>query len=364
MLMLRNIQIDFLRFLAITLVIMLHSGGFTNSNIINQIYNTIARGGWIGVDLFFVLSGFLITSLVLNEYKASGKFDVKKFLIRRGIKIYPLFYFFLVFQFCYSAYLGKPQSSINLLYEATFIANYTALNNLFLWSICVEEHFYLIICMFAYFFQTHKAFHPKIILKIYVFTLLLGFCIRMFNYIEFQNYDFYRDYIPTHLRIHGLFAGAALAYFNIYKPNAIAAVIDNRILNSALLLLSVAFLLINFIWNLDEDIIVSTLCFTTNPICFAFILINLITMKNSWILSLLKPMAYIGKYSYSIYLFHIFFLSVKYPFIHNYGLMFVIIRFAGIFIGGIVISKLIEYPILKLRDRYIPSNAKLSLASS
>lgn len=139
MLMLRNIQIDFLRFLAITLVIMLHSGGFTNSNIINQIYNTIARGGWIGVDLFFVLSGFLITSLVLNEYKASGKFDVKKFLIRRGIKIYPLFYFFLVFQFCYSAYLGKPQSSINLLYEATFIANYTALNNLFLWSICVDR---------------------------------------------------------------------------------------------------------------------------------------------------------------------------------------------------------------------------------
>ena len=54
------------------------------------------RGGWIGVDIFFVLSGFLVSGLLFNEQQRTGLVRVKNFLIRRGFKIYPSFYFLIL----------------------------------------------------------------------------------------------------------------------------------------------------------------------------------------------------------------------------------------------------------------------------
>lgn len=84
----RNLGLDILRFIACSLVIFNHVQGPENLNIFIQ---TLKKGGWIGVDLFFVLSGFLIASLLFKEHKASGSIDLKRFLIRRGFKIYPAF---------------------------------------------------------------------------------------------------------------------------------------------------------------------------------------------------------------------------------------------------------------------------------
>src|SRR5690606_15591388 len=56
----------------------------------------IQRIGWAGVDLFFVLSGFLVSTLIYKEFLSTGRFSIKLFLIRRGLKIYPLFYFFIL----------------------------------------------------------------------------------------------------------------------------------------------------------------------------------------------------------------------------------------------------------------------------
>src|SRR6266704_750332 len=76
-------EIDFLRGLAIILVIFSHS----------SVPPFILKAGWIGVDLFFVLSGFLVSGLLFKEHLKHGNIKVGLFLIRRGFKIYPLFYF-------------------------------------------------------------------------------------------------------------------------------------------------------------------------------------------------------------------------------------------------------------------------------
>ena len=82
----RNGRLDILRCVAVVLVMIHHAG----------ISPFFTRVGWIGVDLFFVLSGFLISGLLFSEYQRRGSIDFKRFFIRRGLKIYPAFYVFLL----------------------------------------------------------------------------------------------------------------------------------------------------------------------------------------------------------------------------------------------------------------------------
>ena len=79
--------LDLLRGIAILLVLFRHCD--IENNILHHF-------GWLGVDLFFVLSGFLVSGLLFNEYKKIGKVKIGRFLIRRGFKIYPPFYFFVL----------------------------------------------------------------------------------------------------------------------------------------------------------------------------------------------------------------------------------------------------------------------------
>jgi len=77
----RNQSLDMLRGVAVLLVLGRHMDGA----------GIWSSAGWCGVDLFFVLSGFLISGLLFTEFKKTGTIDVKRFWIRRGFKIYPAF---------------------------------------------------------------------------------------------------------------------------------------------------------------------------------------------------------------------------------------------------------------------------------
>ena len=91
----RNRTIDFLRGIAILSVLVHHIfliRTLSNQNFFLQKILLFSKGGWIGVDLFFVISGFLISGLIFKEYKEHKTFSAGRFLIRRGFKIYPLYY--------------------------------------------------------------------------------------------------------------------------------------------------------------------------------------------------------------------------------------------------------------------------------
>jgi peptidoglycan/LPS O-acetylase OafA/YrhL len=83
----RNKRLDILRCVAILLVIFYHGG----------VVKYLSPSGWMGVDLFFVLSGFLISGLLFSEYRKNGSIQFKRFFVRRGFKIYPAFYSFVAF---------------------------------------------------------------------------------------------------------------------------------------------------------------------------------------------------------------------------------------------------------------------------
>src|SRR2546421_454717 len=95
---LRSRAIDALRAVAILLVIGCHFAvAPASAGTFAPVAEAWYRVGWAGVDLFFVLSGFLVSGLLLGEFRRRGRVDVPRFLIRRGLKIWPLYFAYLGF---------------------------------------------------------------------------------------------------------------------------------------------------------------------------------------------------------------------------------------------------------------------------
>jgi peptidoglycan/LPS O-acetylase OafA/YrhL len=98
----------------------------------------------VGVDLFFVLSGFLISGLLFREYIERGKIDLKRFWIRRSLKIYPPFYALLLATAIYSLVKFHHVTSA-ILGDVFFVQNYLPHVWDHGWTLAVEEHFYLVL---------------------------------------------------------------------------------------------------------------------------------------------------------------------------------------------------------------------------
>ncbi len=136
--------LDGWRAIAIALVLAHHIG--QSLCISETAYDTdITRYGGFGVDIFFGLSGLLITRLLLDQYRSSGSFQLREFYIRRAFRILPPCFAFLA---VYTA-LGWWKSNLELVSSLFFFRNYvpstlTGFGTGHLWSLSVEEHFYLI----------------------------------------------------------------------------------------------------------------------------------------------------------------------------------------------------------------------------
>src|SRR2546423_1538207 len=142
----RSASLDVLRAAAIFLVLGNHVGSLTSHRFpwLRNFVEAWIRGGWVGVDLFFVLSGFLVSGLLFREYQRSGTLDVPRFLWRRGMRIYPAFWTLLLATWLGFRWFGLPHTSGNaLLAELLFVQNYASGMWNHTWSLAVEEHFYV-----------------------------------------------------------------------------------------------------------------------------------------------------------------------------------------------------------------------------
>jgi len=155
-------NLDGLRFLCFLSVFFFHSFHSDFEYIKdNELYNLVKvhifGDGNIGVNFFFVLSGFLITYFLIEEKKKNYQIDLKKFWMRRVLRIWPLFYFcvffgFFVFPIIKSAFGQTPDESASIWYYLTFLNNFDFINKDLpdasilgvLWSVAIEEQFYLL----------------------------------------------------------------------------------------------------------------------------------------------------------------------------------------------------------------------------
>ncbi len=154
-------NLDGLRFFSFLIVFFAHSFNADNVAIKETTWYKFIKvrmftDGDIGVSFFFVLSGFLISYLLLKEKEITGKIDVKSFYIRRILRIWPLYYLMVIFGFLVFPYLKLyfglvPDETADPLLCSTFLNNFDRMHHIpdasvlaVLWSVAIEEQFYLI----------------------------------------------------------------------------------------------------------------------------------------------------------------------------------------------------------------------------
>ena len=360
-------QLDVLRAVAVLLVMCAH------------VYSTawLKRCGWVGVDLFFVLSGFLVSGLLYNEHRKRGSLSPGRFLLRRGLKIYPAFYFFVLVSVALMAYERMAVPADRLLAEALFVQNYYGGLWGHTWSLCVEEHFYLLLTGALYLLWRRAgegsspfAAVPKVTLLVAVGALAA----RVATHLLVVPFDFQTHFKPTHLRIDSLLFGVCLAYFHHFHRGRFAGAV--RRWSRRILCASLAALAPSVVYEADS-VFMTTVGFTLLYLGFGgLLLLTLYCEARVPARGALGPLAgllaWVGGYSYSIYLWHLVVgtlgLSVfrraytegasrlggLLPPQPHYLLEFALYVAASVGVG-VLMAKLVEVPVLRLRDRYFPA---------
>jgi peptidoglycan/LPS O-acetylase OafA/YrhL len=300
----RSQALDVLRFIAVWLVLGRHLdlAGCATSGFARMILDAWVRGGWVGVDFFFVLSGFLVSGLLFREHKKFGQISYKTFFIRRGLKIYPSFYFLLAITCVWNTFqFGRPGLR-GLMAESLFVQDYLSGLWTHTWSLAVEEHFYLLLPLLLIFLcrlnpaQSDKFKSiPWICFGLAVFCLVLRLVVSLRAPYNFRTHQSY-----THLRIDGLFYGVMLSYFYHYYPNFLSRL---RPFRWVLCGLGLAAISPAFIFPVENTFFIYTAGLTFNYVGFGLILLAALTGK---ILEhrLFSGISYVGSRSYSIYLWH------------------------------------------------------------
>lgn len=289
-------ELDGIRAIAVFMVIFFHF--FFELNL-PPFLTKIANFGRTGVSLFFVLSGFLITRILIATKDSPNYFS--SFYIRRSLRIFPLYYFFLALIFIILPLIsGKPFAPFNLqIYNWTYLQNFALafrwpnVSPRHLWSLSVEEHFYLFWPLLIYLLSIRKIVFASVLIVAMAFVV---------KYFMIKH-----DYIPyyfTFARIDELAMGAILAVLEIKnKLNDKNA--NNFLLISVILAIPTIALLAIFT-DMDNVIIqivkYNLLVFTF--LCFVGYVISL--REANWVKRFLgtKPMVFSGKISYGLYMYH------------------------------------------------------------
>lgn len=357
-------ELDGLRGVAIILVLMCHSTmcGVLPQNGFEWLYLNIVVIGWIGVDLFFVLSGFLITGILIDTANSANYF--KNFYIRRALRVFPLYYAALALYFLglyLYGYQPEARDFSYLGYIQNFFGAVKTLPAFVLdpfWSLAVEEQFYLL--WPSIFLLAYRAGHLK---EVFIATLLFSLATRFALTYFFNDSGFVYKLTSSHIDF--LIAGGALAHFftkarDIKKYAGLAQLA----VGAATTIILIIFIKYgNFKGDLPEILrfgMLPLLIFLTG-----ILYLSLAAEENSWFRKALKLnfLRSTGKISYGIYIFH-FPINVavhKTEIFAPYGYIPAqILTFLTVFLLSFLIAfvsyNCFEKHFLKLKDRWAAYN--------
>jgi peptidoglycan/LPS O-acetylase OafA/YrhL len=218
--------LDTLRGLAIVAVMIFHLQWRLPDG-----FKVIGRFGWMGVDLFFVLSGYLIGSQLLKPLRDGREVSLLGFYRKRAYRILPLYLVVLALYVFWPRW--REETGISPVWEyLTFTENFFVDywdNQAFshVWSLCVEEHFYLLLPVIVLVLAKKPAMWKMV--SVLALFVLLGLGMRSYEYFHvllpmgrgaerFATDYIERIYYPTYTRLDGLLAGVALALVRMFRP--------------------------------------------------------------------------------------------------------------------------------------------------
>jgi peptidoglycan/LPS O-acetylase OafA/YrhL len=272
-----------------------------------------ATGGYLGVDVFFVLSGYLITTLLLGEHARTGGIDLRRFWARRARRLLPGLCCMLVALAVWAAVVGVP-SVVSVRGDAVaalgYVANWRFIAAhrgyftqygppsavLHTWSLAIEEQFYLAFPMLVYFLSLRT-------LKFVLLTLMIA-CplLRIWAYWYGEPFAGYGYYFLTVFRADNLAIGALIAWYEVTGTSRHVAGMARRTLMATALLFPLYAVLI----GRDTDIHMALWGHTYLALFYGSLLF--MTLQNAGMSRLAflrsKPAEFFARISYALYLVH------------------------------------------------------------
>jgi peptidoglycan/LPS O-acetylase OafA/YrhL len=380
-------SLDILRFVAFMMVFVSHAAFFfgyvDNSPKWVQFRQTFLAHGDLGVTFFFVLSGFLITYILISEKTQQGKINIKNFYMRRVLRIWPVYFFTMIVAFWLLPLLmstvglsdGLNALPFNILQNTRqypwyvfFLGNFNlahgptpAVTVAVLWSISVEEQFYLIWPLIV------RKFKRKSLPKILVTVILIATIYRFFNAGDISIVKYSTFSVMSDIAIGCLFAwlffeqnwmtfwtkrlAHSHAFFLYYSTLAILILSRSMIYS------------INLQWLQSLLIAIEPLVFAT---LFALIISRLAYLRHDFITGkhpIQKIFIYLGKISYGLYCYHLIVLTLVLAVFYNSGypikydsipelIMIFVFTLIGTIISAMASYHLIEKNVLKYKGRF------------
>jgi peptidoglycan/LPS O-acetylase OafA/YrhL len=323
--------------------------------------------GALGVDLFFVLSGFLVSGLLFREFRARGRLHVGRFLVRRGLKIYPAFYAFLALTISLRLGYGDHLSRSQILSETFFVQNYVPGVWSHTWSLAVEEHFYLLLALLFVLLERRRKADPFRPLP-WLFLLTTGIVLAARSWlISVRDYEVTTHRFPTHLEIDALFFGVILAYWWHKDENAPSLARTYRV---PAVVAGVTVLTVSIV--IRNPAASYVLGHALTYVGFGLIMLGAVStpLAHSAIAAgTVRAIGYVGARSYSIYLWHtavlVFGTILATHFLGRAPSFYetIVGETVGAVAVGIMMARLIELPVLIFRDRWFPSRVAPPTAS-
>ncbi|SNT01843.1 Peptidoglycan/LPS O-acetylase OafA/YrhL, contains acyltransferase and SGNH-hydrolase domains [Ekhidna lutea] len=298
-------NLDGLRFFAFFAVFLAHSFYSEDTRVTsNEIYLSIRELGHIGifgVNFFFVLSGFLITYLLIQEKNENGKINLKHFYARRVLRIWPLYYTVIVIGFVLIPFIQREimgqvnyEESANLGHYLLFVNNFsnetpsTAVLGI-LWSIAVEEQFYLVwpvIIGFMSFKRLPFLFSFIIIVSVLFRIFLIGY-----------------GYKHTLSCMSDLAIGSLFAYYSFFSIRFRTLFQSMRSWQILIIyLVGLGLFFIRDLWSeipllyLNERLLFS--------LFFAFVILEQTYSRSIFKIGKLKLISRLGQVTYGLYMLH------------------------------------------------------------
>ena len=335
----RDPWLDLLRAAAITLVVIYH---VTQSWPVSKPWlYPYTNLGAKGVDLFFVLSGWLIGGLFWSELKETRSVNVGRFWVRRWLRTIPPYAGGLAAAWIAVWLYRGEKFDIGYLF---FIQNYYEVMPFFFvsWSLCVEEHFYLFLPLLFYLVRQNQALLLCVL-------AILPVLFRFWEYpINASGFGYATT--ATHLRADGLILGFGAAHLNAFYPAAFARLRGWFVLFGGLAA---------GLWALDlGEWIESVLDPLFVSITFLGLLIALEGRSGGrWFGS--RSVAWLARISYSIYLIHALvihaFIMGVFPHFLLPGSVALLVEICLILLGGWIFYVVFERFAFNIRERLAPS---------
>ncbi len=362
----RRWGLDLLRFIAIFTVIEGH-GRYISQKLGNKLQYL---GLTDGVDLFFVLSGFLIGTILINDYKEHQKLDIKKFWMRRWLRTLPVYIVALLVNIIFMLYIFKYDFSMSdMLKHFAFIQNMIPpySDHRFFseaWSLSIEEYFYLTvpIILISVSYITKRKDTKFIFISSLILMIVFSFIFRAFLFHRLPEDQFsltqwntrFRIVIPE--RLDSLAIGVFAAYIKIFYNS----IWENKKIIIITLLIGLLFMiLLDRTWIFNGTIPQGFFAYVPYFLIYSIAVALTLPFLDSWQPKqnfFTKFVSLTSKLSYSMYLFHNSLMAIP---LKNYAqtiysekikLLLYFIYWILVYVIAFFSYTYIEKPFLKYRD--------------